>query len=86
MRTHACGRFRRALDTYRTRGGVSTVDTSSSGIKFHLKLKPEQLQVPDVFTFNIRASDGSDREIIINRYENAGLAFERSHTILGLRE
>jgi len=33
--------------------------------------------VPDLFTFNVRASDGSDREIIINRYENVFAADEK---------
>eukprot|EP00966_Prymnesium_polylepis_P120913 2793881-Prymnesium_polylepis.1 len=59
-----------------TESGQYAENSSSGGIKFHLKLKPEELQVPDILSFNMRTSEGFDQEGLINRYENVFVADE----------
>eukprot|EP00966_Prymnesium_polylepis_P118128 2731006-Prymnesium_polylepis.1 len=57
--------------------GQYAENSSSGGIKFHLSIKSEMLQVPDMISFNMRTSEGVSREIIVNRYENVFVADEK---------
>ena len=59
-----------------TESGTFAENTSSGGLKFHVNLKPQMLQVPDLFTFNITTTEGESQEVIINRYENVFMADE----------
>ena len=60
-----------------TESGQYAENTSSGGIKFHLAMKPELLQVPDMLSFNMRTSEGETQEILVNRFENVFVADER---------
>ena len=53
-------------------------NSSSGGIKFHLAMKPELLQVPDsMLSFNMRTSEGVSHEVLVNRFENVFVADEK---------
>eukprot|EP00966_Prymnesium_polylepis_P120734 2789837-Prymnesium_polylepis.1 len=53
-----------------TESGQFAENSSTGGVKFHLAIKPELLQVPDMLSFNMRTSEGETQEILVNRFEN----------------
>ena len=59
-----------------TESGTFAQNTSSGGLRFHVRVKPQMLQVPDLFTFNVTSTEGESQEVIVNRYENVFVADE----------
>eukprot|EP00966_Prymnesium_polylepis_P272678 6299974-Prymnesium_polylepis.1 len=59
-----------------TESGTFAQDTSSGGLRFHVNVKPQMLQVSDLFTFNVTSTEGDSQEVIVNRYENVFVADE----------
>eukprot|EP00966_Prymnesium_polylepis_P007474 171802-Prymnesium_polylepis.1 len=46
------------------------VDTSSGGIRFHVALDRHEIEVPERYTYQVAAKDGTPRVCILNRYSN----------------
>eukprot|EP00966_Prymnesium_polylepis_P248324 5741102-Prymnesium_polylepis.1 len=59
-----------------TESGMFAQSTSSGGLRFHVNVKPQMLQVPDLFTFNVTSTEGDSQEVIVKRYENIFVADE----------